>query len=112
MPGPKVGKRVGSLERLKKPRDGQISKVEEKVLESGSGQGPVLGARTVRDLAVCRAEKEQQVLLHDVAALRREGKGMIRAKGSRRVRAVTPPIPSSHQSLLGTGLGTGSGTTW
>jgi hypothetical protein len=63
MPGPKVGKRVGSLERLKKPRDGQISKVEEKVLESGSGQGPVLGARTVRGLALCRVEKEEQVVL-------------------------------------------------
>ena len=59
-----------------------------------------------------QAEKEEQVLLHDVAGERGEGKGMIRAKGSRRVRAVTPPFPSSHQSLLGTGLGTGSGTTW
>ena len=49
---------------------------------------------------------------HDVAGVRGEVKGMIRAKGSRRVRAVTPPFPSSHQSLLGTGLGTGSGTTW
>ena len=42
-----------------------MSKKEEKVLESGSGQGPVLGARTVRDLAVYRAEKEEQVLLRD-----------------------------------------------
>jgi hypothetical protein len=49
---------------------------------------------------------------HDVAGVRGEGKGMARAKGSRRVRAVTPPIPSSHQSLLGTGQGTGSGTSW
>ena len=40
-----------------------MSKKEEKVLESGSGQGPVLGARTVRDLALCRAEKEEQVVL-------------------------------------------------
>jgi hypothetical protein len=59
-----------------------------------------------------QAEKEEQVLLHDVAGMRGEGKGMARARASRRVRAVTPPIPSSHQSLLGTGLGTGSGTTW
>ena len=54
---------MGSIERLEKPRDGQLSKKEEKVLESGREQGPVLGARTVRDLAVYRAEKEEQVVL-------------------------------------------------
>ena len=63
IPSTKVGKRLGSLERLEKPRDGQVSKKEEKVLESGSGQASVLGARTVRDLALCRAEKEEQVVL-------------------------------------------------
>ena len=61
--GPKFGKKLGSLERLYKNRDGQVSKKEEKVLESGSGQASVLGARTVRDLALCRAEKEEQVVL-------------------------------------------------
>jgi hypothetical protein len=59
----KFGKKLGSLERLEKHRDGQVSKKEEKVLESGSGQASVLGARTVRDLALCRAEKEEQVVL-------------------------------------------------
>ena len=62
IPSTKVGKRLGSLERLEKPRGGEVSKKEEKVLESG-GQGPVLGAMTVRDLAVYRAEKEEQVLM-------------------------------------------------
>jgi hypothetical protein len=61
--GTKVGKRLGSLERLEKARDGQVSKKQEKILESGSGQGPVLGTRNVRDLALCRAEKEEQVLM-------------------------------------------------
>ena len=51
-----------SIERLEKPSYCEVSKKEEKVLESG-GQGPVLGARTVRDLALCRAEKEEQVLM-------------------------------------------------
>ena len=74
--------------------------------------GSMLGARTVGDLAVYRAREGGAGGAHDVAGVRGEGKGMIRAKGSRRVRAVIPPIPSSHQSLLGTGLGTGSGTTW
>jgi hypothetical protein len=54
---------LGSLERLEKPRDGQLSKEEVKVLESGREQGPVLGARTVRDLAVYRAREEQVVLM-------------------------------------------------
>ena len=54
---------MGSIERLEKPSYCEVSKKEEKVLESGSGQGPVLGARTVRDLALCRAEKEEQVVL-------------------------------------------------
>ena len=63
IPSTKVGKRLGSLERLEKPRGGEVSKKEEKVLESGSGQTSVLGARTVRDLALCRAEKEEQVVL-------------------------------------------------
>ena len=103
---------MGYLERLEKLRDGQVSKKEEKFLESGIGPASVLRARTVRDLAVCRAEKEEQVMVHDVAGVRGEERGMARVKGSRRVRAVTPPIPSSHQSLLGTGLGTGSGTSW
>ena len=97
---------------MEKARDGQVSKEEDKVLESRKEQGPVLSARTVRDLALCRAEKEEQVMVHDVAGVRGEERGMARVKGSRRVRALTPPISSSHQSLLGTGLGTGSGTTW
>ena len=53
---------MGSLERLEKPRGGEVSEKEEKVLESG-GQGPVLGTRNVRDLALCRAEKEEQALM-------------------------------------------------
>ena len=40
-----------------------MSKEEDKVLESRKEQGPVLSARTVRDLALCRAEKEEQVVL-------------------------------------------------
>ena len=48
---------------MEKARDGQVSKEEKKVLESRKEQGPVLSARTVRDLALCRAEKEEQVFL-------------------------------------------------
>ena len=54
---------MGYLERLEKLRDGQVSKKEEKFLESGIGPASVLRARTVRDLALCRAEKEEQVVL-------------------------------------------------
>lgn len=54
---------MGSLERLEKLRNDQVSKEEEKVLENGKEQGPFLGKRNVRDLAVYRAEKEEQVLM-------------------------------------------------
>ena len=54
---------MGSLERLEKPRGGEVSKKEEKVLESGREQGPVPGARNVRDLAVYRAREEQELLM-------------------------------------------------
>jgi hypothetical protein len=54
---------LGSLERLEKPRDGQLSKEKVKVPESGRELGPVLGARTVRDLAVYRAREEQELLM-------------------------------------------------
>ena len=36
---------------------------KRKFWKVGSGQGPVLGTRNVRDLALCRAEKEEQVLM-------------------------------------------------
>ena len=54
---------MGYLERLEKLRDGQVSKKEEKFLESGIGPASVVSASTVRDLAVCRAEKEEQAWL-------------------------------------------------
>ena len=93
--GRKFSKRLGSLESLEKPRDGQVSKKEEKVLESGSGQASVLGARTVRDLAVYRAEKEQQVLFHDVSGVRREGRRERDGQGQRQQESqVYDPSPS------------------
>lgn len=87
---------------------------EEKVLENGREQGPDMGMRTVRDLAVCRGREGAEVLW-GAARVRGKGEGISRAKGSMRIRALIPPAPLppwSHQSLPGTGLGTGSGTTW
>ena len=51
---------MGSLERLEKPRGGEVSKKEEKVLESGREQGPVLGARTVKVRSLHKAEEEEE----------------------------------------------------
>ena len=83
-----------SIERLEKPSYCEVSKKEEKVLESG-GQGPVLGARTVRDLAVYRAEKEEQVLFHDVSGVRREGRRERDGQGQRQQESqVYDPSPS------------------
>jgi hypothetical protein len=70
---------LGSLERLEKTRDGYVSKEEEKLLESGREQGPVPGARNVRDLAVYRARKGGAGGAHDVAGERGKGKGTARA---------------------------------
>ena len=74
---------MGSLERLEKTRDGYVSKEEEKLLESGREQGPVPGARNVRDLAVYRAREGGAGGAHDVAGERGEGRGERDGQGQR-----------------------------